>query len=93
VCEAANKRAIQLMNAKGLEAATLVLDVQTGALVAFAARSGSNASGKGTEPLKVTPPVLCLSPNYFLSHPGGIAVCPTAVLIAFGAPRRTRLNR
>jgi cell division protein FtsI/penicillin-binding protein 2 len=61
VCEAANTRVIELMNARGLEAATLVLDVQTGALIAFAATPGSNASGKGVEPLKVTTPVLPLS--------------------------------
>jgi cell division protein FtsI/penicillin-binding protein 2 len=61
VCEAANKRAIELMNAKGLEAATVVLDVQTGALVAFAATPGSNAPAKGAEPLKVTTPVVPLS--------------------------------
>jgi hypothetical protein len=61
VCEAANKRALDLMNARGLEAATLVLDVQTGALIAFAATPGSNAPGKDVEPLKVTTPVLPLS--------------------------------
>ena len=44
VCESANKRATELMNAKGLAAATVVLDVQTGALVAFAATSGSEAT-------------------------------------------------
>jgi cell division protein FtsI/penicillin-binding protein 2 len=61
VCEAANKRAIELMNSRGLEAATLVLDVQTGALVAFAATPGSNAPGKEVEPLRVTMPVVPLS--------------------------------
>jgi cell division protein FtsI/penicillin-binding protein 2 len=61
VCEAANKRAIQLMNAKGLEAATLVLDVQTGALVAFGATPGANTPAKDVELLKVTTPVLPLS--------------------------------
>jgi hypothetical protein len=61
VCEAANRRASELMSARDLEAATLVLDVQTGALVAFAARPGSSVSGKGVEPLKVTTPVLPLS--------------------------------
>jgi cell division protein FtsI/penicillin-binding protein 2 len=61
VCEAANKRAIELMNARGLEAATLVLDVQTGALIAFAATPGSKAPAKSVEPLKVTTPVLPLS--------------------------------
>jgi cell division protein FtsI/penicillin-binding protein 2 len=60
VCEAANKRAIELMNARNLEAATLVLDVQTGALVAFAATPGSNPA-EGVEPLKVTTPVVPLS--------------------------------
>lgn len=60
VCEAANKRAIELMNARNLEAATLVLDVQTGALVAFAATAGSNPA-EGVEPLKVTTPVVPLS--------------------------------
>jgi cell division protein FtsI/penicillin-binding protein 2 len=49
------------MKARGLEAATVVLDVQTGALVAFAAMPGSNAPGKDVEPLKVTTPVLPLS--------------------------------
>lgn len=61
VCEAANKRAVELMKARDLEAATLVLNVQTSALVAFAATPGSNASGKGVEPLKVTTPVSPLS--------------------------------
>jgi cell division protein FtsI/penicillin-binding protein 2 len=61
VCEAANKRAIELMNARGLEAATLVLDVPTGALLAFAATPASNVAAKGDEPLNVTTPVLPLS--------------------------------
>ena len=61
VCEAASKRALELMNARSLEAATLVLDVQTGALVAFAATPGSTTTGKGVEPLKVTTPMLPLS--------------------------------
>lgn len=61
VCEAANKRAIELMNARGLEAATLVLDVSTGALVAFAVTPASNVAGKSDEPLNVTTPVLPLS--------------------------------
>ena len=61
VCESANKRAIELMNARSLEAATLVLDVQTGALVAFAAAPRSNAAGKGAGPLDVMTPVLPLS--------------------------------
>jgi cell division protein FtsI/penicillin-binding protein 2 len=63
VCEAANKRASELMNTRGLEAATVVLDARTGALVAFAATPGSNAPGKAVEPLKVTTPVLPLSPT------------------------------
>lgn len=61
VCEAANTRAIELMNAGDLEAATVVLDVPTGALIAFAATPGSNALGKGSGQLKVTTPVLPLS--------------------------------
>jgi cell division protein FtsI/penicillin-binding protein 2 len=61
VCEAANTRAVELMNARSLEAATLVLDVQTGALVAFAATPGAGATGKGVAPLKVTTPVVPLS--------------------------------
>jgi cell division protein FtsI/penicillin-binding protein 2 len=61
VCEAANKRTIELMKARGLEAATLVLDVQSGALVAFGAAPGSSAPGKGVEPLTLTSPVLPLS--------------------------------
>jgi|GEM_PF-7023345 len=61
VCEPANKRAIELMNARGLEAATVVLDVQSGALIVFAATPESNVSGKGVELLKVTTPVLPLS--------------------------------
>jgi cell division protein FtsI/penicillin-binding protein 2 len=61
VCVAANTRAIELMNARALEAATLVLDVQTGALVAFAATPGSNAPRKGVGQLNVTTPVLPLS--------------------------------
>jgi len=61
VCEAANKRATELMNGRSLEAATLVMDVQTGALVAFAATPGSNAPAKGAEPLTVTTPIVPLS--------------------------------
>jgi cell division protein FtsI/penicillin-binding protein 2 len=49
------------MRARGLEAATLVLDVQSGALIAFAATPGSSAPAKGVEPLTVTAPVLPLS--------------------------------
>ena len=61
VCDAANKRAVELMKARGLEAATLVLDVQSGALIAFGATPGSSAPAKGAEPLTVTTPVLPLS--------------------------------
>jgi cell division protein FtsI/penicillin-binding protein 2 len=61
VCEAANKHAIELMNARNLEAATAVFDVQTGALIAFAATPGPEANRKNTEPLKVTTPVAPLS--------------------------------
>jgi hypothetical protein len=61
VCEAANKRAIELMNARGLEAATAVFDVQTGALIAFAATPVLNAARKNAEPLNVTTPVAPLS--------------------------------
>jgi len=61
VSEAANKRAVELMNARALEAATAVLDVQTGALIAFAATPGSNATAKEIEPLTVTTPILPLS--------------------------------
>jgi cell division protein FtsI/penicillin-binding protein 2 len=61
VCEAANRRAIELMDARGLEAATAVFDVQTGALIAFAATPGPEASRKNTEPLRVTTPVAPLS--------------------------------
>lgn len=62
VCEAANTRAIELMNARGLEeAATLVLNVQTGALVAFAAMPGPDATARALAPLNVTTPVLPLS--------------------------------
>jgi cell division protein FtsI/penicillin-binding protein 2 len=61
VCEAANSRAIELMNARGLEAATAVFDVQTGALIAFAATPGPEANRKNTERLNVTTPVAPLS--------------------------------
>jgi cell division protein FtsI/penicillin-binding protein 2 len=61
VCETANKRAIELMNARGLEAATAVFDVQTGALIAFASTPGPDAARKNAEPLKVTTPILPLS--------------------------------
>ena len=61
VCEGANQRAIELMDARGLEAATAVFDVQTGALIAFAATPGPEASRKNTEPLRVTTPVAPLS--------------------------------
>jgi cell division protein FtsI/penicillin-binding protein 2 len=59
VCEAANKHAVELMNARNLEAATAVFDVETGALIAFAATPGSTR--KDVEPLKVTAPVAPLS--------------------------------
>jgi cell division protein FtsI/penicillin-binding protein 2 len=62
VCEAANKRATELMNARGLdEAATLVLDVQTGALFAFAAMPGRNDTARALAPLNVAMPILPLS--------------------------------
>jgi hypothetical protein len=61
VCEAANKRVIELMNVRGLEAATAVMDVQTGALVTFASTPESNANPTGVEPLTVTTPILPLS--------------------------------
>jgi hypothetical protein len=53
VCVAANQRALELMNARHLEAFTVVQDVRTGALVAFAASQPSS--------LDVTTPVLPLS--------------------------------
>jgi transpeptidase family protein len=49
------------MNARGLEAATAVFDVQTCALILFAATPGTDAARKDAEPLKVTTPVLPLS--------------------------------
>ena len=50
------------MNARGLEAATAVFDVQTGALIAFAATPGPDAARKkDAEPLKVTTRVSPLS--------------------------------
>lgn len=62
VCEAVNKRATELMNARGLaEAATLVLDVQTGALIAFAATPGPDGTARPLAELNVTTPVLPLS--------------------------------
>ena len=53
VCDAANKRALEIMNASHLEAITVVQDVSTGALIAFAASQPSK--------LDVTTPVLPLS--------------------------------
>lgn len=53
VCVAANKRALEIMSAGGLEAFTVVQDVRTGALVAFAASEPSR--------LDITTPVLPLS--------------------------------
>jgi cell division protein FtsI/penicillin-binding protein 2 len=61
VCEAANTRAVELMNARKLEAATAVFDVQTGGLIAFAATPGPDPSRPDVEPLQVTTPVLPLS--------------------------------
>jgi hypothetical protein len=55
VCEAANARATDLMNARKLEAATAVFDVRTGALIAFAATPGPDAARKESEPLTVSP--------------------------------------
>ena len=48
------------MSARGLEAATAVFDVQTGALIAFASTPGTDAR-KDAQPLKVTTPILPLS--------------------------------
>ncbi len=53
VCVAASKRALEIMNASRLKAVTVVQDVQTGALVAFAASQPSEAD--------VTTPVSPLS--------------------------------
>ena len=53
VCSAANKRALEMMSASHLEAITVVQDVRTGALVAFAASQPSK--------LDVITPVLPLS--------------------------------
>ena len=61
VCEAANKRAIELMNSAGREAATVVQDVQTGALIVFAATPDSNAGRRSIGKLEVTTQVLPLS--------------------------------
>lgn len=50
------------MNARGLDAATAVFDVQTGALIAFGATPGPDtARKKDAEPLKVTTPISPLS--------------------------------
>ncbi len=62
VCEAADQRAIELMKARGLEeAATLVFDVPTGALVAFASLPGPDGAARPLAPLNVTTPVPPLS--------------------------------
>ena len=53
VCVAANKRALEIMNASRLKAVTVVQDVRTGALVAFAASQPSEVD--------VTTPVSPLS--------------------------------
>jgi cell division protein FtsI/penicillin-binding protein 2 len=53
VCEAANRRALEIMNTRNLEAIIVVQDVQTGALVAFAASNPKD--------LDVTSQVLPLS--------------------------------
>ena len=53
VCAAANRRALEIMSAARLEAFTVVQDVRTGALVAFAASQPSN--------LDVTTPLMPLS--------------------------------
>jgi len=58
VCVAANQRALEIMNASQLEAFTIVQDVRTGALVAFAASRPSS--------LDVTTPVLPLSVSKLL---------------------------
>jgi cell division protein FtsI/penicillin-binding protein 2 len=49
------------MKARNLEAATAIFDVQTGALIAFAATPGPDRKRKDTEPLKGTTPILPLS--------------------------------
>ena len=62
VCEAVNQRAVELMKARCLEeATTLVFDVQTGALVAFASLPGPEDVARPIAPLNVTTPVAPLS--------------------------------
>lgn len=58
VCPAANRRALDIINASRLEAITVVQDVRTGALVAFAASRPSS--------LDVTTPLLPLSVSKLL---------------------------
>jgi len=58
VCVAANRRALEIMSASKLEAVTVVQDVRTGALVAFAASQPSE--------LEVTTPVSLLSVSKLL---------------------------
>jgi cell division protein FtsI/penicillin-binding protein 2 len=58
VCVAANQRALEIMNASHLEAFTVLQDVRTGALVAFAASQPSS--------LDVSTPVLPLSVSKLL---------------------------
>lgn len=62
VCEAANQRSVELMKARGLEeAATVVFDVPTGSLVAFASLPAPEGAARPIAPLNVTTPVAPLS--------------------------------
>ena len=63
VCEEANNHALELMKAGSLEAATVIQDVSTGALIAFASSSPENARDGQLAP---NSPVLPLSLNKLL---------------------------
>jgi pseudouridine synthase len=62
VCEAASQHAVALMKARGLEeAATVVFDVPTGALVAFASLPAPEEAARPIAPLNVTTLIAPLS--------------------------------
>jgi cell division protein FtsI/penicillin-binding protein 2 len=64
VCVAANERALEIMNAGNFEAVTVVQDVRTGALVAFAASQPSRLDA-GTQVLSLSLVKLLLAASWW----------------------------
>ena len=69
VCEPANNYALERMKEGQLEAIIVMLDVQTGALIAFAASDPANLDA--TTPLPPLSPVKLMAAASWLEHDGG----------------------